>query len=192
MAEIPELQTDRLLLRDWRGDDLEPMTAINQDVRVAEWLGGVNNRDQTEARMKVWIDQWNERGYGQWAVEERASQQLVGRVGFTTHADWTASPHDAEIGWALAFDSWNRGYATEAASAVLEWARQNADLKSLISVTLPDNVRSRRVMEKLGLTYAGQTTWRGREHVWYGIELQREPGAANATVGTPASVGPEN
>ena len=170
-ARIPVLETDRLRLRGWMPEDLDVMAAINEDPRVADWLGGVNTRERTEARMKAWLDQWNERGYGQWAVEERATGRLAGRVGFTHHADWAASPHDAEIGWVLGHDFWGRGYATEAATAVLVWAQERDNLTTIISITRPNNARSRRVMEKLGLTYRGAVAWRGFDQVWYGIEL---------------------
>ncbi len=73
---------------------------------------------------------------------------------------------------------WGRGYATEAATAVLDWARERPDVRTIISITLTDNVRSRRVMEKLGLTYRGEATWRGFDQVWYGIELKPAPRAA--------------
>jgi len=147
------------------------MAAINEDFRVAKWLGGVIGRAQTEARIEAWVDHWQERGFGPWAVEERATNQLVGRVGLMHHADWTASPHDAEIGWALMPEVWNRGYATEGAGAALTWARRRPDLRTIISITSATNVRSRRVMEKIGLAYGGTATWRGFDQVWYTTEL---------------------
>jgi RimJ/RimL family protein N-acetyltransferase len=106
-----------------------------------------------------------------WAVEELASGRFVGRVGLVQHDDWTASAHDAEIGWVFSPAVWGRGYATEAARAALDWARQRQDLQTIISITRPDNLRSRRVMEKLGLTYRGSATWHGFDQVWYATEL---------------------
>jgi RimJ/RimL family protein N-acetyltransferase len=168
---VPELETERLLLRGWRQEDLEPMAAINADPRVGKWLGGVIDVDTTRARLQSYGYHWEEHRFGPWAVEERASGRLVGRTGLMRWEDWTASPHDAEIGWTFAPDVWGRGYATEAARAVLEWATGDASLRTIISITRPDNLRSRRVMEKLGLTYRGQTVWRGFAQVWYGIDL---------------------
>ena len=151
------------------------MAAINADIRVGEWLGGVIDRDQTQARIQAWFDHWDERGFGQWAVEDRATMLLVGRVGLMHHADWVASAHDAEIGWALTPKVWNRGYATEAARAVLDWARGQPGLRTIVSITRPENVRSRRVMTKLGMAYGGQTQWRGFHQVWYVLELSAGP-----------------
>jgi RimJ/RimL family protein N-acetyltransferase len=171
MSDIPELLTKRLCLRGWQPADVEPMTTINADPRVGEWLGGVIGLEETTARLAAYAYHWQERGFGIWAVEERVGGRLVGRTGFMHWDDWTASPHDAEIGWTFAPEVWGRGYASEAARAAIEWARTRPDLRQIISITRPDNQRSRRVMEKLGLTYQGHTVWRGFEQVWYGIEL---------------------
>ena len=156
-------------MRSWREDDVEPMTAINSDPEVARWLGPVDP-SRTRERIMAWVEHWRQHGFGLWAVEEKASGRMIGRVGLVHHDDWTASDHDAEVGWTLARSAWGRGYATEGAHAALEFAR-GAGLRQIISITLPDNVRSRRVMEKLGLTYQGSTQWRGFDHVWYATEL---------------------
>jgi len=169
-AKIPEIETDRLLLRSWRSADVKPMTAINSDPDVARWLGPIDP-SRTAERIEAWLEHWSRLGFGLWAVDERASGDFVGRVGLMRHDDWTASAHDAEIGWTLAKSAWGRGYATEAAQAALGWAQPRPELNAIISITLPDNVRSRRVMQKLGLTYAGMTTWHGFEQVWYANKL---------------------
>jgi RimJ/RimL family protein N-acetyltransferase len=169
-AKIPEVETDRLLMRAWRGEDVEPMTAINSDPEVAPWLGAIDP-SRTKERITAWLNHWSRFKFGLWAVEERESGKFIGRVGLMRHDDWTASAHDAEVGWTLAQSAWGRGYATEAARAALGWAQARPQLNAIISITKPDNVRSRRVMEKLGLAYAGTTTWRGFEQVWYATQL---------------------
>lgn len=166
---IPELLTPRLRLRGWRPDDLEPMAAINADPRVAEWLGGVIGLEETRLRLQAYADHWEEHDFGLWAVGERHGGRMVGRTGLMHWHDWTASPHDAEIGWTFAPDVWGRGYATEAARAALDWARAQPGLRGIISITRPDNLRSRRVMEKLGLAYRAEAFWRGFGQVWYEI-----------------------
>ncbi len=149
------------------------MAAISGDPRVGEWLGGVIDIEETRARLQAYAYHWDERGFGIWAVEECASGRLVGRTGLMHWDDWTASTHDAEIGWTFAPEVWGRGYATEAARAALGWAAERPGLQTIVSITRPDNVASRRVMEKLGLTYRGETVWRGFDQVWYGIEVDR-------------------
>jgi RimJ/RimL family protein N-acetyltransferase len=170
-AEVPHLSTDRLRLRAWAHADTAPLTEIYTDPDVTEWLGPVDPA-QTGTRIDAYLEHWRRHGYGIWAVEEVESGRFVGRVGLVHHDDWTASDHDAEIGWALSRSVWGRGYATEAALAALDWARERPDLTKIISITRPDNVRSLRVMEKLGLRYRGATTWHGFDQVWYGRDLQ--------------------
>lgn len=171
---VPELTTPRLRLRGWVASDLEPMAAINADPRVGEWLGGVIDADETERRLQAYAYHWQERGCGLWAVVDRATGELVGRTGLMHWDDWTAADHDAEIGWTFAPHVWGRGYATEAARAALDWARVQPGLRHIISITRPNNVRSRRVMERLGLAYCGRTVWRGFDQVWYAIDLDVE------------------
>jgi RimJ/RimL family protein N-acetyltransferase len=158
-----------LVLREWRDDDVEPMTAINADPEVAQWLGPIDP-SKTSERISTWVEHWARHGFGLWAVEEKAGGRMIGRVGLVKHDDWIASPHDAEVGWTLARDAWGHGYATEGARAALAFAR-DVGLRRIISITLPHNIRSRRVMERLGLEYGGAAQWRGFDQVWYAIEL---------------------
>ncbi len=146
------------------------MAAINADPEVGRWLAGTATLADTEQRIHQYLYHWQERGFGLWAVEELETGRLIGRIGLVYHDDWTASQHDAEIGWTLAREAWGRGYATEGAHEALRWAFEERGLDDIISITQPGNVRSRRVMEKVGLTYRGQTQWRGFAQVWYGIE----------------------
>lgn len=172
---VEQLLTPRLLLRPWDQADVPTMAAIYADPKVGEWVGGVIGIGETESRIQASARHWQERGFGVWAVEEQASGRLVGRTGFTHWDEWTASPHDAEIGWTFSSAVWGRGYATEAASAALSWARRRSDLRQIISIAVPHNRRSRRVMEKLGFSYQGGALWRGFLHVWYGQELAADP-----------------
>jgi len=169
---VPTLATDRLRLRAWSDMDVGPLTEINRDPEVAQWLGEPDP-SLTGQRIAGYVEHWRTRGFGQWAVEEAASGVFIGRVGLIHHDDWTASAHDAEIGWTLSRTVWGRGYATEAARAALEWAAGRSGLETIISITLPGNLRSRRVMEKLGLTYQGSAVWHGFEQVWYATRVSR-------------------
>lgn len=172
---VPELVTARVRLRNWQSKDVEPMAAINVDPRVGDWLSGTIGVEETRTRLQLYASHWEERAFGIWAVEERGSRRLVGRTGLMRWDDWTASPHDAEIGWTFDPGVWGRGYATEAARAALAWAATQPGLRTIISNTRPDNVASRRVMEKLGLSYRGEALWRGFRQVWYGTGLTEHP-----------------
>jgi ribosomal-protein-alanine N-acetyltransferase len=148
-----ELRTDRLLLRRWRPDDVEPFAALNADPRVMEHFPAPYTREETE-RMVARIEQhFLERGFGLWAVEVVGIAPFVGFVGLSVpkfEAHFTPS---VEIGWRLAAEHWDQGYATEGARAALAFGFHSLGLQEIVSFTVPDNVRSRRVMERIGMIH---------------------------------------
>ncbi len=147
------LETERLILRTWREADIEPYLAINQDPSVFEWGAGV---PMTRERVETFIADMNKGfavdRFSAFAVEEKSSGKLIGFVGIS-RVPWESHFTPAiEIGWRLASSSWGKGYATEAARAVLKYAFEVLQLDEVVSFTSPLNVRSLRVMEKIGLT----------------------------------------
>ena len=108
------------------------------------------------------------------AIVERASDEIVGRVGIMVHDDWSEGPDHHEIGWTVQRDRWGRGYASEGALAVLEWIWDVVAVPRIISITDPDNRRSQRVMEKLGLTRRGTARWHEHDVVWYAVDRRAE------------------
>lgn len=160
------------------------MAAIRTDPQVTPWLGPLD-QSEMRGRMEGWLEHWRRHGFGQWTVEVRASGRMIGRVGLVFHDDWNASAHDAEIGWMLDPAEWRRGYATEAARAVLDWARARGAPRQIVSIARADNLRSRRVMERLGLVLVGQTRWHELDHVWYALDL----GRAQASLWPPRRLG---
>ena len=178
---IPTIDTERVRLRGWREDDVERMTVINADPEVARWLGSIDP-SRTREKIESWLEHWKLHGFGLWAVEEKSSGRMVGRAGLVRHEDWTASVHDAEIGWTLARSAWGYGYATEAAGAALNWARERGAPRQIISITRPDNVRSRRVMGRLGLVPMGEANWHGFDQVWYALDLTADQSRSRRTL----------
>jgi RimJ/RimL family protein N-acetyltransferase len=164
---LPEtIETERLLLRTWLDDDGEPLDAIYRQAEYLETMPAANGVEQVAA----WRRLWEEEGFSQWAACERGSGRLIGRIGLVRHHDWPLAPDPVEVGWVLHRDWWGHGLATEGGRASIEaWARHLPDDR-LHSFTRPENVRSRAVMERLGLQYGGTTVWRGLEHVWYALE----------------------
>ena len=104
--------------------------------------------EQSAAQLDRTMRHWEEHGFGVWAVEERMTGRLVGRVGLARHQLW---PQDVEVGWALAPEVWGRGYATEAGRASLDHAFTELGCAMVVSIVHPENAASIRVMDRLGI-----------------------------------------
>ena len=152
-----ELTTPRLLLRQWRDDDLDALAAIYADPEVMRYIGdgSVRDREQTAAGLAAMRREWAERGYGMFAVEVRDTGQLAGWVGLTVPAFLPEVLPTVEIGWRLGRQFWGAGIATEAARAVLRFGFVDCGLDRIVSIrhveakTPPPG----RVMEKIGLRF---------------------------------------
>jgi RimJ/RimL family protein N-acetyltransferase len=170
VGRVPaELRTERLLLRQWREEDVEPLAEI---YRQPEYLATMValDLDETRAQVQSFARRWKTEGFSHWAAEERRSGRLIGRIGLLRHDDWPLWDSPVEVGWTLHRDWWGRGLATEGGRAAVESWRSHLDQPLLISITLPANDRSRGVMERLGMTRRGQVHWRGYDQVWYALE----------------------
>jgi [ribosomal protein S5]-alanine N-acetyltransferase len=164
LATVPVLETERLCLRLPAEADLEPLIAMLADPEVVEFLGGTPaDREQSWRSLAAMIGHWVLRGYGLFSVEEKSTRQLVGRVGLLNPEGWP----EPEVAWTIARPAWGKGYAGEAALAVLGWAAGPLRLPPPISLVDPANRRSARVAEKLGATVARRITFHGSEvDVW--------------------------
>jgi len=124
-------------------------------------------RQQVERFMRAWRDD----GVSHWAAVELESNRLIGRIGIIRHHDWPLASSPVEVGWTLHREYWGRGLATEGGRAAMQcWRDLLPDDARLISITAPANLRSRAVMERLGLTYRGTAHWRALDVVWYAID----------------------
>lgn len=147
-----QIQTDRLILRHWRDTDREPLAAMNADPRVMEFLPSALTRAESDAKVDGYISDQAAHGFCFWALEERATGAFVGYTGLRP-IDFNAHFTPAvEIAWRLPVPRWGRGYASEAASASLDYAFHVLKLDEIIAITAPANRRSRAVMERIGMT----------------------------------------
>jgi RimJ/RimL family protein N-acetyltransferase len=152
---MTELTTPRLILRRWREDDLDALAAMNADPEVMRYVGdgSVRDRQQTAAGLAQVEREWDERGYGLFAVEVRESGRLAGWVGLAVPAFLPEVLPAVEIGWRLGREFWGAGIATEAARVVLRFGFDDRGLDRIISIRHVDNRASGRVMDKLGLRF---------------------------------------
>ncbi|MEV0094322.1 GNAT family N-acetyltransferase [Streptomyces sp. NPDC050738] len=148
---MPELHTDRLLLRPWRESDLEPWAAMNADPEVREHLGELLTRQQSDAVAARMQADFDARGFGWWALEERRTGEFIGRAGLD-QVDEGLPYTGVDVGWRLTRSAWGHGYATEAAFACLEFGFETLGLTEIVASTTVNNVRSQAVMRRLGMT----------------------------------------
>jgi RimJ/RimL family protein N-acetyltransferase len=151
MAE--SLATERLRLRRWREEDREPFQAINADPRVMEFFPSILPPEDSDIVFERIQRHFAQHGFGLWAAELREGQIFLGFIGLAVPTFDAPFMPAVEIGWRLRSDFWNRGLATEGAREAMRFAFEEIGLASLVSMTVPANVRSRRVMEKLGMTH---------------------------------------
>ncbi|HEY0797562.1 MAG TPA: GNAT family N-acetyltransferase [Candidatus Baltobacteraceae bacterium] len=145
-------ETERLIVRPWRDEDLEPWIAMHIDKRVMEFFPPGHDRVRAQADVAAFRSRLERDGYGWWAVEVKGFAPFAGSVAlqdvpFTAH--FTPA---LEVGWRFAYDHWGRGYATEAARAVLTFAFNELAADEVVAMTAAINLRSQRVMQRLGMT----------------------------------------
>ena len=146
-----EFETQRLLLRQWRSTDREPWAALNADPVVMAHFPALLSREQSDALAQRCHQFIEERGWGPWATEVKATREFIGVVGLhIPQEDLPLSPC-VEILWRLARAHWHQGFATEAARGALHRGFEVLRLPEIVSFTVPSNIRSRAVMERLGM-----------------------------------------
>jgi RimJ/RimL family protein N-acetyltransferase len=157
MTQIIELETDRLLLRQWQLADREPFAKLNADPHVMEFFPNTLSREASDAfadRIQALIEK---QSWDLWAVEIKNTQQFIGYVGL--HVPTYELPFNpcVEVGWRLAYEHWGKGYAPEAALVALKFGFEFLNLTEIVSFTALGNVRSQRVMEKIGMQRSPET-----------------------------------
>jgi RimJ/RimL family protein N-acetyltransferase len=165
-----EVRTERLLLRQWRDEDVQPLAEIYTQSEFLEHMPA-RDLEQTRTQIAQLRQRWTNDGFAQWAAEDVQTGRLAGRIGLLRHHDWPMEPSPVEVGWTLHRDWWGRGLATEGGRATVAlWRELLVDDARLLSITTPANTRSRAVMRRLGLTERGTARWHGLDVVWYALD----------------------
>lgn len=146
-----EIRTARLLLRQWRAEDYGPFARFYSDAANARYVGGLKDAEQAWRHLALQVGHWVLQGFGHWAVEERASGQLVGCAGLWKSPGWP----ELELGYWLLKDHQGKGYALEACRPSIAYARDTLAADSLVSYIHPDNEASIRLARRLGAAYDG-------------------------------------
>lgn len=171
MITIPTLETGRLILRAWTAADAAPFAIQCADAELMRYVGGVMDQTNAWRRMAVYVGHWTLRGYGTWAVQDKASGHFAGYCGVYDPDGWP----EREINWGLARSFLGKGLVTEAATRVRAYAYDTLGFKTIASCIDMDNKPSRAVAARLGAKLDRTVLFRDRE---YGVFRHLPPGAA--------------
>lgn len=162
-----EIRTDRLYLRQFSKEDLDAYAKIMSNHEVGKWLpkGDGYTRKETRKSLDHILEHWNRLGFGIWAVVDNEKDVLLGRCGLNMITETS----EVEVDFVLARDCWGRGYATEAAKAALEYGFEILKLDRIIALAKPENIASRRVIEKIGMRYIKNAEYWGITCAYYDI-----------------------
>ncbi len=151
MEHIEQLETNRLLLRQWKDSDLEPFVTLNADPRVMEFFPDTLSREYTDGMVQKCKERIAERGWGFWATELKETREFIGFIGLEEPNSGLTFEPCTEIGWRLSYRHWGMGYATEGAKKALRFAFEDLQKDEIVSFTAVQNTRSESVMKKLGM-----------------------------------------
>ncbi|NEP15049.1 MAG: GNAT family N-acetyltransferase [Symploca sp. SIO2C1] len=164
---IPQLETQRLILRGFRQQDFDAYAQMCADPEVMRYIGDGTtlSRQQSWRNMALMLGHWQLRGYGMWAVVERQSGEMIGRIGCWQPEGWPGF----EVGWMLQRTHWGCGLATEGATAAMDYTFRELQQSHVLSLICPENTASIRVAQKLREKLEGTTKIFSREVLIYGI-----------------------
>jgi RimJ/RimL family protein N-acetyltransferase len=146
------IETERLRLREWRDEDREPFARMNADPRVMEFFPATLTATETDAMLERVRAHLARHGFGWWVAELKETGAFIGFIGLAVPYFEAHFTPCVEIGWRLAAEYWGRGLATEGARKALRYGFEELGLQEIVSFTTAGNMRSRRVMEKLGMS----------------------------------------
>jgi [ribosomal protein S5]-alanine N-acetyltransferase len=167
---VESLRTERLFLERMRREDTDDLVAMQHDDRFVEVFGHRTPEDRVRRGVARTVEDWDRLGYGLWTLRDCESAAFVGRGGIQPVT--IDGVDEVELGYALRSEWWGRGLATEVSRAALELAFERLELPNVVAFTMPTNVRSRHVIEKLGFTFERNFVWSELPHVLY--RLRRE------------------
>jgi len=172
VTELDRLETARLVGERLREEHLDYQRAMDSDPDVMATLGGVRSENESWELLWSGLEHWERNGFGPWVFHARETGETVG--GAALRRAEIEGRQEVELGYRVAAAWWGHGIATEMASALVGVARDRLGLAEIVAFTLPYNLASRRVMEKVGFTYERDIEWAGLPRVLYRRRLERE------------------
>ena len=163
-----EIETARLYLRQFTPDDLDALYRIYSDPETMKYLGGVRTREATETVINTMIKSWEENNFGMWALVHKIDRKMIGRCGLR----FLEKTPEVQLGYALDKVYWNQGLATEASLASLNYGFQILNLERIVALTLPENIASQRLMQKVGMKYEKNAHYYETDVVYYSISRE--------------------
>lgn len=146
------IETERLILRQWRDDDKRPFQRMNADPIVMEFMPRLMPPEDSDKLVGIFSKQIEKEGYGFFAVEIKESGEFIGFAGIAPVAIKTKFVPATEIAWRFDYGAWGKGYATEAARALIEYGFREIGLEEIVGFCVHDNEGAVHVMEKIGMT----------------------------------------
>jgi len=152
-----EIKTNRLNLRHFNKEDLETYSAIMDDNQIARWFpkGDSYTRKESEKSLNNILSHWMKYGFGLWAITKKENDQIIGRCGL----NYILESSEVELDFIISKNYWNQGYATEASEGVIFYGFKILYLDRIIALSKPENIASRKVIEKTGLKYIGNVEY---------------------------------
>lgn len=146
-----QLESKRLILRQWQDSDLKPFAEMNADPEVMRYFPGTYSFQESEKLFAKMQNIINVNGWGWWALEHKETGEFIGATGLVSVLFDAHFVPAVEVGWRIRREHWRKGYASEAASVALEFAQNTLKLPKVVSFTAVQNVPSIGVMEKIGM-----------------------------------------
>ena len=164
------IETRRLLLRQFTPNDADELYHIYSHLDLFQYMSIEKPllRDQTRLLIYEFIENWQQHNFGVWAVVDKKHKKIIGHCGFK----FLENTREVQMGYLLLKSYWGRGLGTEAAEAALKYGFEVAKLKRIVAIAKPENVASRRVMEKVGMKYEKNAYYYNNNVVYYGLTLE--------------------
>ena len=164
VLQIPTIETERLRLRGHTLDDFAASAAMWADENVTQHITGrPQSGEESWSRLLRYAGHWQLLGFGYWVIEEKATGEFIGELGFADYRREIDPPFEGapEIGWVLATRAHGKGFATEAVRAAVQWGERHFNRQRMVCIIAPENLASIRVAEKAGFRERWRTTYHG-------------------------------